>query len=265
MKIDPVSLFSQYMAVTGVPELKEKTASDRRLQGKTLGVVNGSSWISLWSSWFGKMILPGVRIINTGSEAVQLNFMKAHYEGKSCPPQINIDLFCRYAMDLYELFGVDAILITCSTMNRAYTQVSEHMKPFRVPVIQIDQAMMEEAVQTPGKILVVATHGPTVKSTQDLLKETAGRFGKTVTFTGVSIEEAFDLLGQGEIEKHNQIIAEAIREACSHEEIGIVVLAQLSMSVFSFTYPDPVKEFGVMVLSSGETGFAQAGEVLRSL
>ncbi len=47
------------------------------------------------------------------------------------------------------------------------------------------------------------------------------------------------------------------------QSIDVVVLAQLSMSVFSLSYPDPVASFGVPVLNSGETGFARAGEVLR--
>ncbi len=68
------------------------------------------------------------------------------------------------------------------------------MKKHNVPVVQIDEAMMEKAVETGGKILIVATHGPTVKSTQALL------------------EEAFDLLGKGDIEGHNEVIARAIRE-----------------------------------------------------
>ncbi len=45
------------------------------------------------------------------------------------------------------------------------------------------------------------------------------------------------------------------------EQIDIVVLAQLSMSVFAFSYPDPVAEFGVKVLNSGETGFRHAGVI----
>ncbi len=265
MNIDPAELFGAYMAVTGVPELEDQTTEDPRLQGKRLGVVNGSSWISLWSTWFGKKMLPGVRIINSGNEAVQLNFMKAHREGRPCPPQVNIDLFCRHAFDLYELFGVHAILISCSTMNRAFVQVSEFMKPYGVPVIQIDQAMMEEAVSAGGKILVVATHGPTVKSTQALLLETAQNKGRSVSFSGATVEEAFELLGKGDIQNHNRVIAETIHSACNREKIGIVVLAQLSMSVFSFTYPHPEKEFGVKVLNSGETGFRRAGEVLRNL
>ena len=260
--IDPIRLFGDYMKLTGVPTLQLAQAPDSALSGKKLGVVNGASWTSLWSTYFGQKILPGVKIINVGNEAVQLNFMTAHHKGEACPPQINIDKTESYARDLYELYDVDAVLLTCSTMNRAFRQVSEKMKEVQVPVVQIDEAMMEEAVQTEGKILVIATHGPTVKSTQSLLQETADRLGKRVNFTGATVEEAFELLGEGKIAQHNEVIAEAIRKVLKTEEVAIVVLAQLSMSVFSFSYPDSVKEFGVRVLNSGETGFRRAGEVL---
>lgn len=91
-------------------------------------------------------MLPGVKTINVGNEAVQLNFMEAHHNHKPTPPMENIECFCRYALDLYNLSGVDAVMISCSTMNRAYTRVEATMKPFGVPVFTIDRAMMEEAV-----------------------------------------------------------------------------------------------------------------------
>jgi Asp/Glu/hydantoin racemase len=210
-------------------------------------------------------MLPGVKIVNVGNEAVQLNFMNAHEHHQPCPPQINIDLFCRYARDLFDLVKVDAILISCSTMNRAFRQVRAHMKEVGVPVVQIDEAMMEEAVGTEGRILVVATHGPTVQSTQSLLQETAERLGKSVDFVGATVEEAFDLLGRGDIAEHNRVIAETIREVQSRESVDIVVLAQLSMSVFSFSHPDPVADFGVPVLNSGQAGFRRAGEILAAI
>ena len=263
--VDPIRLFGDYMKVTGVPTLTPASGPDPTLSGKRLGVVNGASWVSLWSTYFGKLMLPGVKIINTGNEAVQLNFMEAHQQGRPCPPQINIDLFCRYARDLFELVNVHAILISCSTMNRAFRQVSETMQTVGVPVVQIDEAMMEEAVNMEGRILVVATHGPTVRSTQELLQETADRLGKSVNFVGATAEEAFDMLGRGDIAGHNRIIAEAIRETTSRESIDVVVLAQLSMSVFSFSHPDPVGEFGVPVLNSGQTGFRRVGEVLAAI
>lgn len=261
--IDPVRLFGDYMKVTGVPSLVPNKGPDPKLSGKKLGVVNGASWTSLWSNYFGKTMLPGVKIINVGNEAVQLNFMQAYNQGLACPPQINIDLFCRYAKDLYDLYQVDAVLISCSTMNRAYKKVSKTMNPLGVPVIQIDEAMMEQAVNTEGRILVVATHGPTVKSTQALLLETADRLGKKVDFLGATIEEAFELLGKGRIDEHNQAITKTIRHVQSREQVDIVVLAQLSMSVFSFTFPEPLQEFGIPVLNSGQTGFARAGDNLR--
>ncbi|MCU0916518.1 MAG: aspartate/glutamate racemase family protein [Planctomycetes bacterium] len=262
--VDPVQLFGDYMKVTGVPSLAPAQGPDPRLSGKKLGVVNGSSWVSLWSTYFGRLMLPGVKIVNVGNEAVQLNFMDAHHRGRPCPPQINIDLFCRYARDVFDLVGVDAILISCSTMNRAFRQVREHMQAVGVPVVQIDEAMMEEAVTTGGRILVIATHGPTVKSTQSLLQETAARLGRSVDFVGATVEDAFDLLGQGRIAEHNALIDRTILSVQKEQPIDIVVLAQLSMSVFSFYRPDPVAAYGIPVLNSGQTGFRRAGEVLAA-
>ncbi|UCD29263.1 MAG: hypothetical protein JSV03_01935, partial [Planctomycetota bacterium] len=98
--IDPIRLFGDYMKVTGVPQLADEQGPDPKLAGKKLGLVNGASWIALWCNYFGKVILPGVKMVNVGNEGVQLNFMRAHHLNEPCPPQINIDLFCRYARDL---------------------------------------------------------------------------------------------------------------------------------------------------------------------
>lgn len=259
---DDLALFSRYMALTGVPKLEPEDGGDPELRGKKLGLVNGSSWISLFTTYFGRRILPGVKLINVGNEAVQLHFMDAHRKGLPCPPQINIDLFVRYSEDLVRLVGVDAILITCSTMNRAAGAVRSAMAHYGVPVVQIDEAMMEEAVERGGKILVVATHGPTVNNTQALLRETAERLGRPVSFAGATVEDAFHRLGHGDVAGHNERIAAAIRQSLAQDPIRTVVLAQLSMAVFSLSYPDPETTFGVPVLNSGETGFRRVKRLL---
>ena len=56
---DLIRLFSDYMRVVGVPRLDFDRADDPALQNRKLGVINGSSWVSLWSSWFGKKHLGG--------------------------------------------------------------------------------------------------------------------------------------------------------------------------------------------------------------
>lgn len=260
-ELDPVRMFADYLTVTGVAHTGPEPEGDPALIGKRLGLLNGSSWVTMWSSYFGRKFLPGVHLVNVGNEAVQINFMEAHDAGLPTPPQSNIDLFARYARDLVDLGRVDAVLITCSTMNRAYTTVQ---KAVSVPVVQIDRPMMARAVNHGGRALVVATHGPTVNSTQALLRETAAQLGTEVMFAGVTVEDAWYKLAVGDVEGHNHALAEAIRAKIREEQIGCVVLAQLSMTVFLLTHTDPESEFGVPVFTSGQCGFEYMREVLTS-
>jgi len=261
---DTCQFFADYISVTGLPHLGVEKSGDPKLVGKSLGLLNGSSWVSAWSNYFGRLYLPGIQLVNLGNDAIQLNFMRAFAAGKPCPPQANIDRFVQYARDLVELAHVNAVLITCSTMNRSYQQVSSALEPYEVPVIQIDMPMMEKAINYGGKILVIATHGPTVASTQELLAETARKQGKTVAFDGLTVEEAWHRLEMGDVVGHNQVLADVIK-AHPVGEYSCVVLAQLSMSAFLFSYPDPVTQFDIPVLTSGQCGFEYAGEVLKNL
>ena len=258
---DPLRLFSDCVSLTGVVRLEPELDGDPAFLGKRLGLINGASWITLWCTYFGRLYLPGVQLVNAGNDAVQLNFMRAFANGEPCPPQSSIDAFVRTARDLVELADVDAILITCSTMNRSYRAVSEAVD---VPVVQIDMPMMEAAVNHGGKVLVIATLVTTVRSTQALLEETAQRLGKTITSTGVTVKEAWERLAVGDIQGHNALLTEAIREATARETLACVVLAQLSMSVFAIAYPDAEAEFGLPVLTSGQTGFQHMREILTA-
>lgn len=260
-QVNSIALFSDYLKVLGVAHLGPEKFGDESLKGKKLGVLNGSAWIMLWATFFGRRYLPGVHLINAGNEAMQLNFMQAFSEGKPTPPQSNIDAMTRYAIDLVELANVDAVLVTCSTMNRSYAQVKKALENYNVPVIQIDKPMMEKAVNHGGRILVVATHGPTVKSTQLLLQETAAEKGKEIEFSGLHTEEPWERLAEFDIKGHNEALATAVRSKVAEEEIGCVVFAQLSMTAFLLSYPEPEKEFGVPIFTSGQCGFEAVREI----
>jgi hypothetical protein len=262
LSLDPIRLFSDYLIVTGVAHTRPEPSGDPDLIGKRLGLLNGSSWITLWANYFGRLYLPGVHLINLGNEAVQINFMQAHEAGEPTPPQSNIDAFTRYAIDLVEMGQVDAVLITCSTMNRSYPQVQAALKPYGVPVLPIDRPMMERAVNYGGCTLVVATHGPTIMNTQALLRETAQELGKSIEFSGLEVEDAWHLLARGDVAGHNKALGDAIREHIAEEPASSVVLAQLSMTVFLLSYPDPLAEFGVPVFTSGQSGFEDMRAIL---
>ena len=261
---DALRLFSDYLRVTGVAHTEPEPHGDPRLIGKRVGLLNGSSWITLWANYFGRHYLPGAHLVNAGNEAVQINFMEAHAAGRATPPPANIAAFQRYAVDLVELGRVDAVLITCSTMNRAYPQVQASLRPYGTPVFQIDRPMMERAVAHGGRVLVIATHGPTVANTQALLREVAQARGQDVRLAGALVEAAWQAMARGDVAEHNALLAESIRAHQQTEDIGCVVLAQLSMSVFLLSYPDPLQAFGVPVFASGQCGFEAVREALVS-
>jgi aspartate/glutamate racemase len=261
---EAMRLFSDYLRVTGVAHTGPEPAGEPELIGKRLGLLNGSSWVTLWANYFGRQYLPGVHLVNAGNEAVQISFMQAHERGQPTPPETNIAAFMRYAHDLVELAQVDAILITCSTMNRAYGRVREALQPAGVPVFQIDRAMMKRAIDHGGSVLVVATHGPTVENTHALLRETAAELGAPVRYSGLVVEEAWQRLAVGDVEGHNRRLAEGILKHIREQEAGCVVLAQLSMTVFLLSYPNPAAEFGIPVFTSGQCGFEQIRDFWRS-
>jgi hypothetical protein len=260
-----LDLFSRYLTVTGVTHLGPEPEGDPDLLGKRLGLLNGSSWVSLWANYFGRLFLPGVQLVSAGNDAVQLSFMDAHARGEPCPPAANIEAFVRQARDLIRLGDVDAILMTCSTMNRAYPAVAQAVADEGVPVVQIDAPMMEAAVAIPGTLLVVATHGPTVESTCRLLDETAERAGRAVTYAKLSLPDAWDRLAAGDAAGHNRCLEQGIRAALDRRpDIGCVVLAQLSMALLLVSLPEAGEVFGVPVLTSAACGFGRMRQVLQA-
>jgi hypothetical protein len=263
--LDSLRLFSDYLRVTGVAHLGPEPSGDPALIGKRLGLINGSSWITMWSNYFGRMYLPGVHLINMGNEAVQMNFMESYSKGLSCPPQSNIEAFVRYACDLAELAHVPAVMITCSTMNRAFPIVAAALSQYKIPLVQIDRPLMERAVTHGGPVLVIATHGPTMKSTQALLHETAAEMGQKIEVSGLMVEEAWERLSVGDIKGHNEVLALEMRRALERDRFACAVLAQLSMSIFVFSFPDPIAEFGIPVFTSGQCGFEKVSQTLKEI
>lgn len=262
MPADALRWFSETLKLTGVAHTGPENAGLPGLVGKRLGLLNGSSWIVPWANYFGRLYVPGAHLVNIGNEAVQINFMEAHERQQATPPPSNVAAFVRYARDLAELGRVDAILITCSTMNRSFAAVSDAMRDYAIPVVQIDRPLMESAVGRGGRTLVIATHGPTVDSTRLLLEETASERGSQIAFAGETVEEAWHQLAEGDVAGHNEVLAATIRRRLQGEHFDSVVLAQLSMTVFLLSYPDPVAEFGIPVFTSGRCGFERVAEIL---
>jgi len=254
-------LFSLLLRFKGSNAPGPAAAATGPFAGKRVGLVDAASWIPIWGDYFGRRLLPGADISHICDDSIQKAFQEAKEKGQPVPPQTNIDRFGDYALN-FATYGYDVVMLTCSTMNRSYRSVAERLREHNVPVVQIDKPMCEQAVRTGKKIGLFVTLATSVRSSELLLEETAAEQNTALDYKSYLREEAFTQLGQGNIAEHNAILADAVRGAVNDDAIELGILAQLSMSVFTFDHPEPEQEFGIPVLNSAETGFARVRELL---
>lgn len=121
--------------------------------------------------------------------------------------------------------GADHILVTCSSIGPA---VEEAAPTVRVPVLRVDQPMADRAVRTGRRIGVIATLPTTLTPTADLVRRRAAAAGREMELTSRLCDGAFDALMSGDAQKHDTIVAAALRELS--RSVDVIVLAQASMA-----------------------------------
>ncbi len=124
-----------------------------------------------------------------------------------------------------EAAGADYIMVTCSSIGSA---VESSASLTKVPVLRVDQPMADMAVSMGNKIGVVATLSTTLEPTTDLVRRRALVAGKDVQITAKLCEGAFDALMGGKPEKHDEMVAAALKELST--QVDVIVLAQASMA-----------------------------------
>jgi hypothetical protein len=119
----------------------------------------------------------------------------------------------------------DLIFNQCSSVGEAFDLARRQAE---CKTLKIDEPMAEKAVSLGSKIGVVATVASTVQPSSDLVRNTAKRLGKDVCVTEYLVDGALDILMSGDVDKHNELVINAIKKA--EDENDVVVLAQGSMT-----------------------------------
>lgn len=151
--------------------------------------------------------------------------------------------------------GADAVLVTCSSMGPCV----EAARPLiGIPVVRVDEAMAEKAVQTGQRIGVAATLATTLKPTTELIERKAAQAAGKHTITSVVCEGAFEAVVRGDTSTHDRIVSQCLRELDASTDV--IVLAQASMArVLETMKPG---EIHVPVLSSPRLGVQYMVEIL---
>jgi Asp/Glu/hydantoin racemase len=157
-----------------------------------------------------------------------------------------------------EAAGADAVMVTCSSIGPG---VAIGQRLFDIPVIRVDEAMAEEAVQMGRRIGVAATLRTTLEPTIALLQEKAAEAGREIEIVESLSAGAFDAVLAGDTETHDRILRESLVR--DMRDVDLVVLAQASMA--RVVKSMPAGTLSAPVLSSPELAVRRAKEILTSV
>ena len=222
----------------------------KKLVGKKLGIIHAALITTRAVQKYLDEFIPDVEVVHFVDDTIQnTNF--------ASPPGVippnNYAKFIQAAYSQQE-YGVDLVLLACSTFNRAV----EYARPMlRTPLLQIDRPMMDLAVQQGSRIGLLATVPTTVPASERLLRLAAADAGKPVDITTRLCSAAFAALKAGQTEQHNRLLIEEVDKLS--DKVDAIVLAQLSMSAL-----EPLlTSTKVPVFNSGRTAFARIREYLE--
>ncbi|MCM3443512.1 aspartate/glutamate racemase family protein [Metabacillus halosaccharovorans] len=156
-----------------------------------------------------------------------------------------------------EQAGADVILNACSSVGGV---VAAGQKLVGVPIVRIDEAMAEKAIQTGRKVGVIATLATTLGPTMTLLKAKSAELNREVELTSNLAEEAYRRLLSGDKEGHDQVLVDVLMNMA--EKTDVVVLAQASMARVVSSLPE---EMHYKFLSSPKLGVETVKEVLEGI
>lgn len=145
---------------------------------------------------------------------------------RAAPGGMDVDFSPRFrALTDYCLAQkVDGIIYTCSAFGEAIDQVR---RGATLPMLKPNEAMVEEAVAADMPIVVLATFAPSIASMEVDFREAIGAGGRMPELIGVFVADAQRLLGEGDGETHDRLIAEA---AARYRGRGRLLLSQFSMA-----------------------------------
>lgn len=196
-------------------------------------------------------LLPGVETFDIVDETL---LRDATREGR-----VSIDTARRLFAHLAaaEQHGADAVLVTCSSVGGAV----DAARPFTgVPLLRVDQAMAERAVERGARIGVLATLWSTLKPTAALIERVAADAGRDVEVRTRLCDGAFEALRAGDDGRHDEIVRDGLRELLGWADV--IVLAQASMARVVDSLTDDQR--ATPILSSPRLGMERMREILAA-
>ena len=177
-----------------------------------------------------KEIIPEVEMVNIIDDSLLDEVKKVGHINTAI-----ITRMCAY-VQVAKTLKPDLIFNQCSSVGEAFDIARTQAD---CKTLKIDEPMAEKAVELGSKIGVVATVASTMAPSCNLVKRKAAEAGKEVEVREYLVNGALDILMSGDVDRHNELLIEAIRKA--EAENDVVVLAQGSMTAILPLLKDSIK------------------------
>jgi Asp/Glu/hydantoin racemase len=164
-------------------------------------------------------LLPGFELVNFVDDSILPQL--GQNDGNLAEVEERLVHYARFA----EQVGADVILEACSSVGEL---VAKMQSAVSVPIVRIDEAMAEQAVQRGEHLGVAATLQTTLQPTTRLLRAKAQANGQQVEIRPLLIKGAYLKLMAGDREGHDNLLVEKLQELA--RSVDVVVLAQASMT-----------------------------------
>jgi len=152
--------------------------------------------------------------------------------------------------------GANLVQLTCSSISPC-TDIAQRM--VNIPVLKIDEPMVDRAISLGSRIGIAATTPTTLKPTTELVYERARFCGKEVSVDSVLCTGAYAALFSGDLQTHDRIVRQHLADLMAHNDV--VILAQASMARVADKIPSA--EQAAPILSSPRLAMERAREVIQ--
>jgi aspartate/glutamate racemase len=124
-----------------------------------------------------------------------------------------------------EAVGADCAIVSCSSLSPCVNEVRTRIT---MPVLKVDEPMVEYAVTHADRVGVLMTNPTTEKPSKLLFEEVSDRLGRTPVLVSRLCADAFEKLSKGDVDGHDTAVIAAVEQLL--KEVDLVMLAQISIA-----------------------------------
>lgn len=221
--------------------------------GKKVGFIHTTPTTIEMVEGYMKLYLPGTEFIHIYDGNVKIDNFKSPV---GTTPKSNLLRYAIFADEL-ERAGCGVIVSCCSLMPRAVAYAQEVVS---VPFIQLDEVILDQAVEQFNRIGVINTTEYVVPYVAEGLKARAARLNKEIEIIFSNNVAALELFNAGEYEQYGDIVVKDIQKL---DDAGVdgILMGQIPFAMME----EKIKKLSLKtpVLYVGFEAFKQIGDLLE--